>query len=54
MRIKICRKESKESAYWLKLVDTEVDSELERERHELIQEAIELTSIFGSILRKSE
>jgi len=54
MRIKICRKESKESAYWLKLVDTEVDSELERERHELIQEATELTSIFGAILRKSE
>ena len=54
MRIKICRKEAKESAYWLKLVDSEDDTELERERHELIQEATELTSIFGSILRKSE
>lgn len=54
MRIKICRKEAKESAYWLKLVDLEDNPELERERHELIQEATELTSIFGSILRKSE
>ena len=54
MRIKICRKEAKECSYWLKLVDTESGSELEHERNELIQEAIELTSIFGSILRKSE
>jgi len=54
MRIKICRKEAKESAYWLKLIDTEGDSVLEPERQELVQEATELTSIFGSILRKSE
>ncbi len=54
MRIKICRKESKESRYWLRLVDTEGDSELEREREELIQEATELMNIFGSILRKNE
>jgi four helix bundle protein len=54
MRIKICRKEAKESGYWLKLVDTEDNPELEGERHELIQEATELTSIFGSSLRKSE
>ena len=54
MRIKICRKEAKESAYWLKLVDTEDDPKLERERLKLSQEAIELTSIFGAILRKSE
>jgi len=54
VRIKICRKESKESGYWLKLVDTDDDPELERERGELIQEATELTNIFGAILRKSE
>ncbi|MHC4105570.1 MAG: four helix bundle protein, partial [Planctomycetota bacterium] len=54
MRIKICRKEAKESGYWLKLVDIEDDPELENERHELIQEATELTNIFGSIVRKSE
>jgi len=54
MRIKICRKEAKESGYWLKLVDTNDDSKLEHEREELIQEATELMKIFGSILHKSE
>jgi four helix bundle protein len=54
MRIKICRKEAKESGYWLKLVNSESKPELERERNELAQEATELTNIFGSILRKSQ
>jgi four helix bundle protein len=53
-RIKICRKEVKESRYWLKLVDTNDNSSLEQERKELIQEATELMNIFGAILRKSE
>jgi four helix bundle protein len=53
LRIKICRKEAKESRYWLRLVDTN-DEELEDERKELEQEATELTNIFGSILRKSD
>lgn len=53
MRIKICRKESKESKYWLKLVETNNNSELELERKELVQEATELNNIFGAILRKS-
>ena len=54
MRIKICRKESKESRYWLRLVDTNSDPNLECEREELILEATELMKIFGSILHKSE
>ncbi len=54
MRIKICRKESKESRYWLRLVDTEGRRELERDRTELITEATELMNIFGAILRKSK
>ena len=54
LRIKICRKEAKESRYWLRLVDINNDEELEDERKELEQEATELTSIFGSILRKSD
>ena len=54
MRIKICRKEAKESGYWLKLTDTDNIPKLEQEKHELIKEATELMSIFGSILRKSE
>lgn len=54
MRIKICRKEAKESRYWLYLVDIFVDNELEGERNALIQESGELTSIFGSIRSKCE
>jgi four helix bundle protein len=54
MRIKICRKEAKESRYWLRLIDTADDSDLEKSRNELIREATELTNIFGAILRKSE
>jgi four helix bundle protein len=54
MRIKICRKEAKESRYWLKLIDTEDEKELEKEREKLEKEATELMNIFGSILRKSE
>jgi four helix bundle protein len=54
MRIKICRKEAKESRYWLRLVDTNGEPNLEREREELMQEATELMNIFGAILRKSE
>jgi four helix bundle protein len=54
MRIKICRKEAKESRFWLRLVDTENDRELEKERKYLVQESTELMNIFGSILQKSQ
>jgi len=54
MRIKICRKEAKESRYWLRLVDTSGSRELEQERKELEDEASELTHIFGSIVTKSK
>jgi four helix bundle protein len=53
MRIKICRKESKESRYWLKLTQVR-DKQEENERMLLIQEATELMKIFGSILEKSK
>ena len=52
MRIKISRKEAKESRYWLRLVDTNEDQEMESFRNALIQEATELMNIFGSILQK--
>ena len=54
MRIKICRKEAKESKYWLNLLDMEYNADLEEMRINLRNEAVELTNIFGSILRKSE
>ena len=54
MRIKICRKEAKESRYWLRLIDIGDQSTAKKSRDDLVQEATELTSIFGAILRKSE
>ncbi|MBM4339579.1 MAG: four helix bundle protein [Deltaproteobacteria bacterium] len=54
MRIKICRKEAKESRYWLRLIDTRSETEIERERKYLENEATELMNIFGSIIRKTE
>lgn len=54
MRIKISRKESKETEYWLSLLNTNEDQILEKERSRLIQETTELRKIFGSILEKSK
>lgn len=54
LRSKICRKEAKESRYWLKLIDTDSDVEIGKESDELIREATELMNIFGAIIRKSE
>lgn len=50
-RIKISRKEAKESAYWLQLVVIGENETLEAERQVLLQEARELTLIFNAILR---
>lgn len=52
MRIKICRKESKESWLWLRLL--EVAEDQESQRLVLIQESRELMCIFGAILKKCE
>ena len=54
MRIKICRKEAKESRYWQRLMDTGTNAQVDADRIELVQECTELMSIFGAILRKSE
>ena len=53
-RIKICRKEAKESRLWLRLCDTGSNQTLKEEQQDLIQEAVELTKIFGSIVEKSK
>jgi len=52
MRIKICRKEAKESRYWFELTEPKEDQT--EEQKVLIQEATELTKIFGSIVEKSK
>lgn len=53
MRIKICRKESRESIYWLRLIETRTEVE-ENKRLALIDEATQLTKIFSSIVEKSK
>ncbi|MEN3369048.1 MAG: hypothetical protein V7609_1191 [Verrucomicrobiota bacterium] len=52
LRIKICRKEAKESRYWLRLLEATDKAGVERDA--LVQEAQELMNIFGAIVRKSE
>ncbi len=51
-RIKICRKEAKESRYWLRLINSS-NSEFKKEINGLMQESTELMNIFGAILKKS-
>lgn len=53
MRIKICRKEAKESHLWLRLLDCKEVKALEQERDELLQESRELTLIFSAIVSKT-
>jgi len=52
MKIRICKKESKESRYFCRLVETDGSSEQERERWSLVNESTELMNIFGAILKK--
>ena len=51
MKIKICKKESKESRYWLRLSKPrDIHTNIKKE---LIQESTELMKIFASILKNS-
>ena len=54
MRIKICRKEAKESAYWLRLINETNSLKNANDAIKLMQEANELKKIFSSILEKSK
>ena len=54
MRVKICRKETKETIYWLKLINTSSNLELDNQRNNLINEATELMKIFGAIIEKTK
>ncbi len=53
-RIKISRKEAKESRYWLKLIEEGSNLSLKAEKQRLINESVELMKIFGAIITKSE
>jgi four helix bundle protein len=54
LRVKICRKEAKETRYWLKLVDAGERDSLEADRMNLIAESTELMKIFAAIMHKSQ
>jgi four helix bundle protein len=53
LRMKICRKEAKESRLWLRLLDCGEQGHLGKTRLALIQEARELMLIFNAIITKS-
>jgi len=53
MRIRICRKESRESGYWLKLAEIN-GPDGEEARRTLVEESTQLTKIFNSIVEKSK
>ena len=51
MRVKISRKEAKESCYWIKLLT--VPDSLSASQADLLQEGTEVMKIFSSIIEKS-
>ncbi|GAB5561191.1 MAG: hypothetical protein SynsKO_28380 [Synoicihabitans sp.] len=53
-RIKMCRKEARESQLWLELLTEDVNASLSEEMDRLIDEANQLTRIFASIAKKQE
>ncbi len=53
-RIKVCLKESKESAYFLRLIKETNSDQFEKEAAELLNEANDLKKIFSSIVKKSQ
>lgn len=52
LRLKICRKEAKESEYWLKLIADHLDVSMAKECQALTNEAGELTRILSVIVTK--
>jgi four helix bundle protein len=54
MRVKICRKEAKESRLFLRLIDAGSSQSTATARDKLAEEARELTLIFSAIISKTE
>ncbi len=54
MRVRISRKEAKESAYWLRLINETNVLENSTEIESLIKESVELKKILSSIIEKSK
>lgn len=54
LRLRICRKEAKETFVHLQLLDVQEQLMLEQERGNLLREVRELVLIFAAIIRKKE
>jgi len=53
-RVKISRKEAKESSYWLRLINEGNELTNKQVIEKLMQESIELKKIFSAIIEKSK
>jgi four helix bundle protein len=53
-RVKICRKEAKESTFWLRLIRDTNDLNNSEIIDKLIEESIEIKKIFSAIIEKSK
>jgi len=54
MRVKIAKKEAKETMFWFKLIDIGDHQELMKIRDDLVQETLELMKILGAIIEKTK
>lgn len=52
MKLKIARREAKESVFWLQLLFIHTDNPLATERNRLVNECIQLAKILSAILLK--
>jgi four helix bundle protein len=53
-RLKVCRKEAKESIHFLGLCETFDDVEINKQREHLVDEAPQLRKIFSTMINKQE
>lgn len=53
MKIKICRREAKETIYWIRLIIDTNSEDFKQEASSLRDEATELKKIFSAIITKS-
>ena len=53
-RVKVCRKDARESGLWLRLIDVGPEVLLAAERQALLNEADELTRILSAIAAKDD
>ena len=54
MHARICRKEAKESGYWLRLLNTHGRADLDAERDALVREATELVRMFSRMIQNRQ